>query len=33
MKPDIVFFGEGLGEEFHDSVARDKNEVSTLTHT
>ena len=27
MKPDIVFFGEGLGDEFHKSVAIDKNEV------
>ena len=27
MKPDIVFFGEGLGDEFHKSVAVDKNEV------
>lgn len=28
MKPDIIFFGEGLGEEFHDSVAKDKHEAS-----
>ena len=28
MKPDIVFFGEGLGDEFHKSVAIDKDEVS-----
>ena len=27
MKPDIVFFGEGLGEEFHTAVAIDKDEV------
>ena len=30
MKPDIVFFGEGLGDEFHKSVAIDKNEVRIL---
>lgn len=30
MKPDIVFFGEGLGNEFHDAVAKDKNEVDLL---
>ena len=30
MKPDIVFFGEGLGDEFHKSVAIDKNEVDLL---
>merc|ERR1712223_661649 len=30
MKPDIVFFGEGLGDEFHKSVAVDKNEVDLL---
>ena len=28
MKPYIVFFGEGLGDEFHKSVAIDKDEVS-----
>lgn len=27
MKPDIVFFGEGLGDAFHRSVAIDKQEV------
>ena len=31
MKPDIVFFGEGLGDEFHKSVAVDKNEVRIYT--
>jgi NAD-dependent deacetylase sirtuin 1 len=30
MKPDIVFFGEGLGDEFHQSVARDKEDVDLL---
>ena len=30
MKPDIVFFGEGLGDEFHTAVAKDKNEVDLL---
>ena len=30
MKPDIVFFGEGLGNEFHDAVAKDKNDVDLL---
>merc|ERR1711988_1356518 len=30
MKPDIVFFGEGLGDEFHNAVAKDKNEVDLL---
>merc|ERR1719414_809724 len=30
MKPDIVFFGEGLGDEFHKLVAVDKNEVDLL---
>eukprot|EP00095_Tigriopus_kingsejongensis_P006597 maker-scaffold1280_size50848-snap-gene-0.9 protein:Tk06597 transcript:maker-scaffold1280_size50848-snap-gene-0.9-mRNA-1 annotation:"nad-dependent deacetylase sirtuin-1" len=30
MKPDIVFFGEGLGDEFHNSVAKDKNDVDLL---
>lgn len=24
MKPDIVFFGEGLSDEFHEHLARDK---------
>ena len=26
----IVFFGEGLGDEFHNAVAKDKNEVDLL---
>ena len=30
MKPDIVFFGEGLGDEFHTAVAKDKDEVDLL---
>ena len=30
MKPDIVFFGEGLGDEFHDAVAKDKDEADLL---
>lgn len=30
MKPDIVFFGEGLGDEFHDSVAKDKERADLL---
>lgn len=30
MKPDIVFFGEGLPEEFHNSIARDKENVDLL---
>jgi len=30
MKPDIVFFGEGLPEEFHDSMDKDKNECDLL---
>jgi len=30
MKPDIVFFGEGLPEEFHSSIARDKENVDLL---
>ncbi len=30
MKPDIVFFGEGLGDQFHKSVARDKEQVDLL---
>ena len=29
-KPDIVFFGEGLGDEFHTAVAKDKDEVDLL---
>lgn len=30
LKPDIVFFGENLGDEFHESVAMDKNEADLL---
>merc|ERR1712223_1537828 len=30
MKPDIVFFGEGLGDEFHNAVAKDKDNVDLL---
>ncbi|KAG1676272.1 NAD-dependent protein deacetylase sirtuin-1 [Nymphon striatum] len=30
MKPDIVFFGEGLSDEFHHAVAEDKNECDLL---
>ena len=30
LKPDIVFFGESLGDEFHNSVAKDKDEVDLL---
>lgn len=30
MKPDIVFFGEGLPEEFHDKMAEDKDECDLL---
>jgi NAD-dependent deacetylase sirtuin 1 len=30
MKPDIVFFGEGLGDEFHNAVADDKDQVDLL---
>jgi len=30
MKPDIVFFGEGLSDEFHSSIARDKEHVDLL---
>ncbi|TRY80242.1 hypothetical protein TCAL_12375 [Tigriopus californicus] len=30
MKPDIVFFGEGLGDAFHNAVAEDKNQVDLL---
>jgi NAD-dependent SIR2 family protein deacetylase len=39
MKPDIVFFGEGLPDEFHHALEDDKTEVrsghitSTLTLT
>ena len=30
MKPDIVFFGEGLPETFYDSIGDDKEEVDLL---
>jgi NAD-dependent deacetylase sirtuin 1 len=30
MKPDIVFFGEGLPEAFHDAMAKDKDECDLL---
>ncbi len=30
MKPDIVFFGEGLGDEFHNSIAQDKDDADLL---
>ncbi|XP_076328383.1 NAD-dependent protein deacetylase sirtuin-1-like isoform X2 [Tachypleus tridentatus] len=30
MKPDIVFFGEGLSDEFHQTMARDKNQCDLL---
>lgn len=30
LKPDIVFFGESLPEEFHDSMAKDKEECDLL---
>lgn len=30
MKPDIVFFGEQLGDEFHASLDQDKDEVDLL---
>lgn len=30
MKPDIVFFGEPLGDEFHSSFQRDKDQVDLL---
>ncbi|KAM7305220.1 NAD-dependent protein deacetylase sirtuin-1 [Ixodes scapularis] len=30
MKPDIVFFGEGLSPEFHQAMARDKAECDLL---
>ncbi|XP_063217308.1 NAD-dependent protein deacetylase sirtuin-1 [Bacillus rossius redtenbacheri] len=30
MKPDIVFFGEGLPERFHDCMAKDKDECDLL---
>ncbi|XP_015119404.1 NAD-dependent histone deacetylase sirtuin-1 [Diachasma alloeum] len=30
MKPDIVFFGEGLPDVFHDSIAKDKDDCDLL---
>lgn len=30
MKPDIVFFGENLPEQFHRAMKYDKNEVDLL---
>lgn len=30
MKPDIVFFGEGLSNEFHDRMAEDKDQCDLL---
>ncbi|XP_006611770.1 NAD-dependent protein deacetylase sirtuin-1 isoform X2 [Apis dorsata] len=30
MKPDIVFFGEGLPDAFHDAMAKDKDECDLL---
>ena len=30
MKPDIVFFGEGLPDEFHDSIADDQDNCDLL---
>jgi len=30
IKPDIVFFGESLPEEFHDQIAEDKLECDLL---
>lgn len=30
MKPDIVFFGEGLSDEFHSSMSIDKDECDLL---
>ena len=30
MKPDIVFFGESLPEEFHNQIALDKEECDLL---
>lgn len=28
MKPDIVFFGEGLREAFHQQIQEDKDQVT-----
>ena len=30
MKPDIVFFGEGLPDHFHQSITEDKAEADLL---
>lgn len=30
MKPDIVFFGEGLPDTFHEAMAADKSECDLL---
>lgn len=30
MKPDIVFFGEGLPDSFHSAMAQDKNQCDLL---
>ena len=30
MKPDIVFFGEGMPDEFHNSMALDKEECDLI---
>lgn len=30
MKPDIVFFGEGLPDSFHEAMAEDKNKCDLL---
>ena len=30
MKPDIVFFGEGLSDQFHKTISQDKDEVDLL---
>jgi len=30
MKPDIVFFGEGLSDEFHKTITEDKDQVDLL---
>ena len=30
MKPDIVFFGEGLSDEFHSKIAADKDDCDLL---
>ena len=30
MKPDIVFFGEGLPDHFHTNIAKDKSECDLL---